>query len=86
MRAFVIWSLTVALAALGAVLDLVWAAATEGPTYPINTLGLGVLGLLLGLLVARLALPAHPRRRIDPARPRRQFDPTRYPNRVIRRR
>jgi hypothetical protein len=77
MRAFVIWSLTVALAALGAVLDLVWAAATEGPAFPINTLGFGVLGLLLGLLVARLALPRPPRVPIDPGR---------YPNRVIRRR
>ena len=74
MRAVVIIAFTVFGLLVGAALDLVWAAA-GGPAAPVVTVGLGLGGLLLGWLVARLAFP--PRRR--------PIDPGRYPNRMIRR-
>ena len=74
MRALVIGAVTIAAALLGALLDAVWAAATEGPTMPVLTVGGGLVGLGVGWLVARLAFP----------RPRQRIDSQRYPNRLIR--
>jgi uncharacterized membrane-anchored protein YhcB (DUF1043 family) len=60
MRALVITIIAAIGLLAGIALDLVFAAATTGPTLPINTIGFGLAGLLVGWLVARL-VPRSPR-------------------------
>jgi hypothetical protein len=78
LRTLVIVVIAGAGALVGGLLDLIFAVATEGPTIPVLTIGFGLIGLLIGLVVAIMVFPNQ-----RPPRPTRPFDPARYPNRVI---
>ena len=75
MRTLVIAAFTAAGMVVGGALDLVYAGAVDGPTVPVATVGLGILGLVVGIFVA---VVIHPR-------PRQPIDPADYPNRTFRR-
>jgi hypothetical protein len=75
MRTLVVLSLAVLGAGVGLAGDVIfWQGRPQAPVLAVGGL---LLGLLAGLLLAKLALPSR--------KPRRRIDPKDYPNRVIRR-